>query len=97
MIELLDRIRGGGGGGDGMCKGDVLLEAVAKVEEGWLTREEVRGTILKMFWYTSLFLLSIAATMSGMDRRAKTKRLIKVRIAYRLADDVVVVECDFGC
>lgn len=67
MIELLDRIRGGGGGGDGMCEGDVPLEAVARVEEGWLAREEVgeevRGTILKMFWHTSLFLLSIAATV----------------------------------
>lgn len=70
MIELSSRIRGGRGGGDGMCEGDVPLEAVARVEEGWLAREEVRGTILKMFWYTSLFLLSITATMNGMDRGA---------------------------
>lgn len=73
MIELLDRIRGGGVAGDGTYEGDVPLEAVARVEEGWLAREEVRGTILKMFWYTSLFLLSIAATMNGMDRRANRR------------------------
>jgi hypothetical protein len=64
----LGRIRGDGGRLDEV---DISLEAVVKVEESWLLARDVRGTIFRTFWYTSPFLLNIAANYGRMNPEKK--------------------------